>query len=161
MSFEDLLRAAFPIQTELFALELVESTTDYDTGATVPGIHVHPDGSTIAVIRLFAYEMIGGKRQVRDIKEQHVVLLKAKHRNDPRIDAYITGWREAVLAVFESQEALMKRDRAAFEKLKHSIATLMPHDLCKPELLDLKRPRDAAAFTDALLSTRRFGPFMA
>ncbi len=161
MPFADSLRAAFPIQTELFALELVASTTDYETGATVPGIHVRTDGSTIAVIQLFVYEMIGGTRQVRDIKEQHVVLLYAKHRNDPRLDAYIAGWREAVLAVFESQEALVKRDRAAFEKMKRSIDALMPHDLCKPELLDLKRPRDAAAFTDALLSTKRFGPFMA
>ncbi len=29
-----------------------------------------------------------------------------------RIDAYVAGWREAVLEVFTQQEALLKRDRA-------------------------------------------------
>jgi hypothetical protein len=77
-----------------------------------------------------------------------------------RAPAYIQGWREALLAVFASQEALLDRDRAAFEKLKHSIALLMPHDLCRPDLLDLKRPRDAEAFTEALLTTKRFGPLL-
>lgn len=162
MSFDDSLRAAFPISTELFSLGIASSTTDYDTGATVPGIRVRPDGSTIATLQLIVFDLVGDQRQVRDVKEQDVVVLKAKHRNDPRADAYVTGWREALLAVFESQEALLKRDPAAFERLKHSIAVLMPHDLCKPELLDLKRPRDAAAFTDALLSAKnRFGQLLA
>ena len=87
MSFENSLRAAFPIQTELFALELAHSATDDETGAAVPVIRARPDGSTVATIQLFVYDLIGGKRQVRDIKEQTVVLLKAKHRNDPRVDA--------------------------------------------------------------------------
>lgn len=160
MSVEDSIRAAFPIQTELFALELAHSATD-TTGAPVPVIRALPDGSTVATVQLYVYDLSGGKRQVRDIKEQMVTLLKAKHRSDPRAGAYIAGWREALLAVFESQEALAKRDRAAFEKLKHSISFLMPHDLFKPELLDLKRPNDAAAFTDALLSTKRFGSMLA
>ena len=162
MSFDDSLLAAFPISTDLFALWLVSSTTDHDTGATVPGIRVRPDGGTIATLQLIVFDWVGDQRRVRDIKEQDVVVLKAKHRNDPRVDAYVTGWRDALLAVFESQEALLKRDQAAFERLKRSIAVLMPHDLCKPELLDLKRPRDAAAFTDALLSAKsRFGQFLA
>ena len=153
MSFIDSLSAVFPIQSEDIALVLA----CYETDEAAPAIRVLPDGATAATIQLIVYDVIGGKRQVRDIKEQSVVLLAAKHRNDPRLDAYVTGWRDALLAVFESQEALRKRDRAAFEKLKHSIDSLMPHDLCKPELLNLKRPRDAAAFTDALLSTKRFG----
>jgi hypothetical protein len=161
MSFDDSLRAAFPIETELFSLVLACSAADYTTGESLPVSRVRPDGSTIATLQLIVYELIGGKREVRDIKEQDVVFLKAKHRSDPRIDAYITGWREALLAVFESQEALLKRDRAAYDKLKHSIAVLMPHDLGKPELLDLRRPRDAASFTDALLSTKRFGQLLA
>ena len=158
MPFDDSLRAAFPIETELFALVLAYSVTDYDTGAALPAIRVRPDGSTIATLQIIVYDLIDGKREVCDIREQDVVFLKAEHRSDPRLDAYIAGWREALLAVFESQEALLKRDRAAFDKLKYS---LMPHDLCKPELLDLKRPRDAAAFTDALLSTKHFGQLLA
>jgi len=82
--------------------------------------------------------MVGDKRQVRDIKEQGVVLLRAAHRQDPRTDAYVAGWREAVLEVLTQQEALLKRDRAAFERFKHSTDCLMPHDLCAPELFDLK-----------------------
>ena len=161
MSFADSLSDAFPIQTELFSLVLAYSPTDYRTGEPVPVIRERPDGDTVAILQLIAYELVGDERHVRDIKEQEVVLLEAKHRSDPRLDAYIAGWRDALLAVFESQEALLKRDRAAYDKLKNPIAVLMPHDLCKPDLLSLKRPRDAAAFTDALLSTKRFGPLLA
>lgn len=161
MSFADSLRAAFPIETELFSLVLAHSATDYTTGESIPVIRERPDGSTAATVQLMVYDLVGGERRVRDIKEQEVVLLAAKHRSDPRADAYLAGWREALLAVFQSQEALLERDPAAYEKLKHSVANLMPHDLCKPDLLDLKRPRDAEAFTDALLSTKRFGPLLA
>jgi hypothetical protein len=69
---------------------------------------------------------------------------RAAHGGDPRIDAYVAGWREAVLEVLTQQEALLKRDRAAFERFKHSVDCLMPHDFGAPDLLDLKRPRDAA-----------------
>lgn len=161
MSFADSLSDAFPIKTELFSLVLAYSGTDYTTGETVPAIRERPDGNTAATLQLITYDLAGGEPQVRDIKEQEVVLLWAKHQHDPRLDAYLAGWRKALLAVFESQEALLKRDPAAYEKLKHSMAALMPHDLCKPDLLDLKRPRDAASFTDVLLSSKKwFGRFL-
>ena len=104
MPFADTLHAAFPIQTELFSLVLACSATDYATGESIPVIRDRPDGSTAATVQLISYELIGGERQVRDIKEQEVVLVGAKPRSDPRLDAYIAGWREALLAVFESQE---------------------------------------------------------
>ena len=160
MAFDEALRAALPIETEFFALLLVDPASDHHTGTSVPGVRVRPDGHTIATLQLMVYEMVGNKRQIRDIKEQEVVLLRAEHRDDPRIDAYVAGWRDAVIEVLTQQEALLKRDRAAFERFKHSVDRLMPHDLCTPELLDLKRPQDAAAFTDALLNKKRFGQFL-
>ena len=161
MAFDEALRAALPIETDFFTLHLVDPATDHHTGVSVPGIRVRLDGHTIATLQLIVREMVGDKRQVRDIKEQEVILLRAAHRDDPRVDAYVAGWREAVLEVLTQQEALLKRDRAAFERFKHSIDCLMPHDFCAPELLGLKRPRDAAAFTDALLSNKkRFGRYV-
>ena len=161
MPFDESLRAASPIETDLFALHLVDPATDYGTGTSVPGVRLRSDGQTIATLQLIVREMVSDKPQIRDIKEQEVVLLRAAHRGDPRIDAYVTGWREAVLEVFTQQEALLRRDRAAFERFKHSMDHLMPHDFCAPELLDLKRPRDAATFTEALLSSKkRFGRFL-
>jgi hypothetical protein len=161
MPFADALRAAMPIETELLSLVLVDSTTDYATGAAVPGIRERPDGDTIATLQLYVYEKAGGARQVRDIKEQELMMLRAKHRTDPRVDAYVAGWRDAVLEVFTQQEALLKRDRPAFERFKHRVDYLMPHDLIAPDVLDLKRPRDASEFTDALLSTKtRLGRFL-
>jgi hypothetical protein len=160
MPIDEALRAALPIETDLFALVLADPASDHYTGASVPGVRVRSDGYTIATLQLIVCEVAGGVRQVRDIKEQEVVLLRAEHRDDPRVDAYVAGWREAVLVVLTQQEALLKRDRAAFERFKHSVDCLMPHDLCAPEVLGLKRPQDAAAFTDALLSKKRFGQFL-
>ncbi len=77
MSFIDSLRAAFPIQSEDFALVLAHSATDYETGEALPTIRVLPDGATAVTIQLIVYDLIGGKRQVRDIKEQSVVVLAA------------------------------------------------------------------------------------
>jgi hypothetical protein len=151
---------ALPIETEFFALLLVDPASDHHTGASMPGVRVRPDGHTIATLQLIVREVVGDQRRIRDIKEQEVVVLRREHRHDPRIGAYVAGWRDAVLEVFTQQEALLKRDRAAFERLEHSVDCLMPHDLCTPELLDLKRPQDAAAFTDALLNKKRFGQFL-
>jgi hypothetical protein len=160
MPIDQVLRDALPIETELFAPHLVDPASDHHTGMSVPGVRMRSDGYTIATLQLVVYEMVGGKRQIRDLKEQEVVVLRAQHRDDPRVDAYVAGWRDAVLEVLTQQEALLKRDRAAFERFKHSVDCLMPHDFCTPELLDLKRPQDAAAFTDALLSKRRFGQLL-
>jgi hypothetical protein len=161
MPFDQSLRAALPVETELFALHLVDPATEHGTGLSVPGIRVRADGHTIATLQLIVREVVGDRPQVRDIKEQEVVLLRAGHRGDPRVDAYVAGWREAVLEVLTQQEALLKRDRAAFERFKYSIDRLMPHDFCAPEVLDLKRPQDAAAFTDAFLSSKkRLGRFL-
>jgi hypothetical protein len=161
MPLAEALRAALPIETELLSLVLVDSTTDYETGASVPGIRERPNGDTFVTLQLYVREKVGGEAQVRDIKEQEVLLLRARHRGDLRIKAYVAGWRDAVLEVFTQQEALMKRDKVAFERHKHRIDCLVPHDLCAPDVLDLKRPRDASAFADALLSSKkRFGRFL-
>lgn len=161
MSFADALRAALPIQTDLFALFLVDPTKDYATGAEAPGIRVLPSGDTLVTLQLHVRDEVGGAVRVRDIKEQEVVLLRAKHRNDPRVDAYVAGWRDAVHRVFTEQEALARRDPAAFSRLRDRIDCLMPHDLIVPAVLDLARPRDADALCDALLSSKkRFGRFL-
>jgi hypothetical protein len=161
MSFDASLRAALPIETDLFALRLVDHGSDDGIGASELGIRERPDGDTVAILQLVVHERAGGNKQIRDIKEQEVVVLRARHRDDPRLAAYVAGWREALLEVFERQEALLLRDKAAFERQKHSVDCLMPHDLCMPDLLDLKRPRDASAFADALLSSpKRFGAYL-
>ena len=150
-----LFRAAFPIETESFALVLVDSTTDSRTGATVPGVRADADGNTWATLQLIVRDQVDGELAIRDIKEQDVVVLGAAQRDDPRIEAYVAGWRAAVLEVFTRQEALWKSDRDAFGRFKHNIDTLMPHDLCAGGILLLKRPRDEAGFRDALLSSKK------
>jgi hypothetical protein len=155
MSFEDALRAAFPVETELFSLLALDQTTLYETGETVPGIRVDARGDTRAVLQLHRREWIDGRLVVRDIKEQELRFLAAKHRGDPRAPAFTAGWAEAVREVFRRQEDLLKRDPAAFDRFKHSVDRLMPHDFCASDVLALQRPKDAAAFTEALLSSKK------
>lgn len=52
MPVATLFRAAFPFETESFALVLVDSTTDSRTGATVPGVRADADGNTWATLQL-------------------------------------------------------------------------------------------------------------
>jgi hypothetical protein len=77
MSFSELMNAAFPVETDLFSLELVS-------------VGERPDGGFAATLRLFDKER-------GEIKEQEVVVVDAEHREDPRLDAYVRGWREALL----------------------------------------------------------------
>jgi hypothetical protein len=161
MSFDDALRAALPIQTDLYGLFLVDPAKDHATDADVPGIRVLPSGDTLVTLQLHLREEVGGAFRLRDIKEQEVVIVRAKHRDDPRVAAYVAGWCDAVRTVFTEQEALARRDPAAFERLRDRMDCLMPYDLAAPAVLDLVRPRDTAAFCEAFLSSKkRFGRFL-
>lgn len=133
MSAAQILEAVFPIASELTRLELVE-------------VHER-DGGISLTVRLIVMEP-GEPPTIRDIKEQEVFALAAKHREDPRLAACVEGWALALKHVF---------DQGVDE-----IEALMPHDLVLiGGMLQLKRPRTAEDFCDAALAGKqRLGRFL-
>lgn len=132
MDVQQLLRDAFPVRSDRVSLELVD-------------LNLHDEDSLTAVVRLFVWELDGdGNASIRDAKEQEVYLGTTSELDDPRLPDCIAGW---VLAL----EHLFAQDDHDW------VDTLMPHDLMPPlvGLLELKRPRDAEDFADALLGSKQ------
>lgn len=100
------------------------------------------DGSLIATVQLFVFEA----GAIRDIKEQVVRLVGAKHREitPDRFEAFITGWAQALRAFFED------RGVAVVERF-------LPYDLFFPEVAGMKRPQTAEEFAQACGTKKRFG----
>lgn len=133
--FED----AFPVGSERISLELVEARLR--------------DEAVILTVRLLVWDVEGESRTIRDIKEQEVWAGPAAILQDPRLAVCVAGWRQAIELLFAQDDP----------RWLDAVDCAMPHDLFPrfPELLALKRPRDAEDFADALLgSKQRLGRYL-
>lgn len=134
LSVEDATRTlekVLPVRQGDLSLQLA-------TGSSV----TERDGSLIATLRLFVFEA----GAIRDIKEQDVLLLHARHREvgPDRFEAFITGWARALRAFFE-------------ERGVATVEQLMPCDLLFAEVAGMKRPQTAEEFARACGTETRLG----
>jgi hypothetical protein len=129
-----LLCAALPVRGE--AAELM------GPGLGHGGIEERPSGDLLATLQLVGWEAHEGQRQIRDIKEQTVLLVSGNAREQgERVKAYLKGWAGALRVLFADLDA----------------SPLMPHDLVRPDVLRLRRAATAADFQAALLRPSRLG----
>ncbi|MEZ4237085.1 MAG: hypothetical protein R3F59_13210 [Myxococcota bacterium] len=99
-----------------------------------------PTGDLASTLQLVLFDAAG---QVVSIREQPVVLVPARHREEPeRVRAYLAGWLEAVQQVLQA----VPPD-----------AELYPADLVCADVLDLARAETAADFRAAALTASRLG----
>ncbi len=129
------LDAIFPISEDVVSLEWLG-----------PESVQKRDGAVWVVVRLVVWERNGEDLSIRDVKEQEVSLLPGSALDSPRLQAFLEGWAMAVHAVF--------RDNAA------AVETLMPHDLIRPEVLELARPVTPEDFAMAFTAKSRLGKFL-
>ena len=142
-----LLEATFPIESDYFALTWVPDQEERPPTAAEDDVYV--------VLRLICMCIEGGERLIRDVKEQLVLLVPAESRHDPRLEAWLRGLREALLAVMQSQDPAVACDDEAAMYASNALACMLPMNLVQPEVLKLVRPRTAEDFTRALLRSRR------
>ena len=158
MTPEEMFAACLPIETSRHSLVLVPETVDPNTGEVFGGFDGEDELSV--TLQLLRWEAGPEGRTVRDIKEQRVTVVPRGGREDPRLAAYFAGWAEAVRVVFAEHE-----ERAAVGTLATKVAEALdfavPAELCGVSVLELKRPRSAADFTDMLLrGKQRLGKFL-
>lgn len=154
---EDLVAAfteLFPIKSGRFSLEFVPEEIDQNTGEVHGGIDGVDEGNLRATLRMFTWDLDGETMSIRDIKEQRLVWLWERHREDPRARAYLEGWAQAVHYVFAQHEELHAAGMLTGETTD-KLETSMPYDFVFPEVLDLRRPQTADEFTEALLSSKK------
>lgn len=148
-----LFSEVFPIRSELFELSFVAETVDERTGEIHGGTHEEGSGYWRATMRTITFEpTTDGTLQIRDVKEQECVWLLPQHREDPRVPAYVAGWAAAVQYVLDRGAELVA---AGDERAMNRFEAAMPFDFFSPDVLDLRRPRSAEDFTDALLSSKK------
>jgi len=132
-SLDHALARVFPVMSDRAHLEHL-------------GSHEHPsvEGAFFVTLRLILWDVLEHGRTIREIREQ-MVYLSAEHAIHPNFRHFLTGWRRALLHVFEHATP----DRLGW---------CMPHDLAAFDALDLKRPQDAEDYAAALLNAKkRFG----
>lgn len=82
-----------------------------------------------------------GVQLIEDAKSQECVLVFADHVDHPHLKAYLDGWAQALLHIFAHGDP------------KH-LQKLTPQELIFPGVLNLRAPRTAEEFTQALLGSR-------
>lgn len=149
MSIEATVAALFPIHSRLYSLELIDpDEAAHGLGEEPPRPIGHNDrGDLIVTVRLSVWDGRSRGRVLECVLESDAVLVLAEDLGDPRLLAYLSGWREAVRAVLESHDGLESAELG-----------LEPRDLFSPEVVELRRPRTAAEFCgEFLVSGRRLG----
>jgi hypothetical protein len=130
-----LLDRVLPIRANRFSLELSQHGGD-------PVLEC--GGSICMVVLLVIWD---DQQSIRDIKEQQVEIVRGRDRQArAKLEAYLTGWSQAVRVVFERSQ---------------QVESSMPHELVSPPLLGLKKPIDAADFEAAALAKGRLGKWIA
>lgn len=148
MSLRRELHALLPIRSELFSLEAADSIDEDAPDED------DPPGDLRITVRTIVWEREGEALSIRDIREQEVVWLLARHREDPRVRAYMEGWAAALQFVF-ARHAELAAAGALSERARQRLEYAMPHELLSPGVLDLRRPRTADDFTAALLASKQ------
>ncbi len=159
MDFAAAFAELFPISSDTFSLELVPETVNEETGEVNGGTAEH-DGAWRATIRTVTWDIEGGQRSIRDVKEQDVFLGFADTFDDPRLPAYLEGWAAALRFIF-TRHAELSAEGALPARVREAFEQSMPSDFVCPDLLALRRPQSADDFTEALLSSKkRLGRFV-
>lgn len=148
MSLRRELHALLPIGSDLFSLEPADYLAD-----DAPAV-ADPPGALRETVRTIVWERDGEQRSIRDIREQEVLWLHARHREDPRVPAYLAGWAAAVQFVTD-RHAELAAAGALPERVAQRLEYCMPFELFSPDVLDLRRPQTADDFTAALLSSKK------
>jgi hypothetical protein len=143
----------FPITSERLAIEFVPESVDEDTGEVRGGFQEMTDGRLVATLRMILWDLDGGERTVRDIREQELVVLHGERSYDPRVPAYFAGWAAAVRFVFGRLDELAAAGE--LPDLDERLGDLLPADLVFSEVLEQRRPQTADDFTEALLSGKK------
>jgi len=141
-----LLEATFPIQSQYFSLEWVPSA---DPDAVAPDVDLY------VVLRLITFHDDEGEHLIRDVKEQELLLVPARSRQDPRLEAWLTGTRQALLAIMHSQDPWCAGGRSWIPDGCTPVDYMLPFNLVSPDALQLVRPRTAEDFAKALLKSKR------
>lgn len=144
----------FPISSERFSLEFVPETVNENTGEVWGGVQGIDEGPLRATLRTIVWEVDGDTRSIRDIKEQELVWLSERHRDDPRARAYLEGWAQALRYLFAQREELQAAGLLT-GKAADILEMCMPHDLMCPDVLDLRRPQTADDFTEVMVSSKK------
>ncbi|HEY8379301.1 MAG TPA: hypothetical protein VIK91_22560 [Nannocystis sp.] len=154
MSLRRELYALLPIRSDRFSLESGEFVDE-----DAPEV-ADPAGPLRATVRTVTWEVGDEGRSILDIREQEVIWLHARHREDPRVRAYMAGWAAALQFVVDRHaelQAVGRLPRRVAERLEFAL----PCELFCPAVLDLKRPQTADDFTEALLTNKkRLGMFL-
>ena len=124
-------------------------------------MHYRPDDAEddlCVVVRLICWDLDGTSRIIRDVKEQAVLLVPGRSRQNPRIEAWLKGSADALTTVMKSQvhPSVARGDEEAMSA-DNALACALPHELVHPEVLKLSRPKTAEDFTRALLDSKRLG----
>ncbi len=143
-----------PATTQLLALlPLVGERYYLEQAPEQPTVNAHGDHTI--TLRTLLFDGDAEARSIQDIREQSVVWLLARHGDDSRIEAYLSGWAAALRQIFHAHGTGNLTTHAA-----ESLEMAMPCDLVCPDVLDLRRPQTPEDFSDALLSgARRLGNF--
>ncbi|MFY0540475.1 hypothetical protein [Nannocystis pusilla] len=151
MSLAEALGQLFPIVSQHHSLELVSESVD-SAGEAWGGCSVTADGRLEATVRLVVWDVQGEERMIRDVKEQQVTIVAAKHLEDPRVPAYLEGLAAALdLAFSRLDEAIADKGPVAAS----AIEVAMPYEFFPGDVLALRRPQTAEDFKDALLTNRK------
>lgn len=148
MSLRRELHALLPIRSDRFSLESGEYIDE-----DAPDV-ADPPGALRVTVRTVVWEASDGALSIRDVKEQGVMWLHARHREDPRVRAYMEGWAAALQFVLD-RHAELAAAGALSARVSERLEFSMPFDLFCPAVLDLKRPRTADEFAEALLSSKQ------
>ena len=101
------MELTLPIETEFFALLLVDPASDQHTRMSVPGVHVRPDGHTIATMQLVVREMVGGQRQIRAIRQGANIVVATPGRLEDYLRRKLVDLRKVRTLVLDEADRML------------------------------------------------------
>ncbi|MFT3708738.1 MAG: hypothetical protein QM817_13895 [Archangium sp.] len=98
------------------------------------------NGCVRLVVRLIVWD----DGSIRDVKEQHVVVIDGGELTRERVKAAFTAWRDTLPRLFA--------------RVGQEIDTFMPHDLVQADLLELVKPQTREDFVAVLEKRLKLSP---
>ena len=144
------LERVCPVEAGRFVLGLG------DWGGKDAPVAENDRGDLLAVLHVVIYEVdADGGRSIHSIKAQQVLMVNHQHRHrDALLEPYLEGWAQVVREAFTAEALWDNTETLALDRA-------LPHDLVKPRVLDLVRPRTADDFARALRRKSRLGWLLA